>query len=52
MRRFLTIRFHLIVFALGLLGFCVGLWLAWPPLGWIGGGLVLMSISLFGDRKP
>ncbi len=49
--RLRAINPDLAVFAAGLLVCCYGLWLAWPPLGWIGGGAVLMAVSLFGDRK-
>ena len=41
----------LIVFSVGLLLFSLGLALAWPPLGLIGPGAVLILISLFGNRK-
>lgn len=41
---------NLIGFAIGWLALCYGLWVAWPPLGPICGGLILMAISLFGDR--
>ena len=44
----MTYRPELIAFAIGQLLFCVGLSLAWFPLGLIGGGLVLMGVSLFG----
>lgn len=39
-----------IAFAIGLLLFSAGLSLAWYPLGPIGGGAVLMAVSLFGPR--
>lgn len=48
----MKLRPDLVVFALGLIAFCAGLYMAWPPLGPIGGGVVLMAISLFGERKP
>jgi len=41
---------ELVAFAIGLLLFSIGLSLAWYPLGLIGGGAVLMAVSLFGDR--
>ena len=44
-------KLELIVFLLGLIFFSVGLSLAWLPAGLIGGGLVLMAISIFGSRK-
>lgn len=40
----------LIVFGAGLLLFGVGLYAIWPPLAYIGGGVVLMAISLFGGK--
>lgn len=43
-------RADLIAFAVGLLLFSIGLSLAWYPLGPIGGGVVLMAVSLFGPR--
>lgn len=43
-------RASLVVFAAGLVLFAGGLWLAWPPLGLIGPGAVLMAISLFGGQ--
>lgn len=42
----------LIAFVLGLLLFCAGLYAVWPPLAFIGGGAVLMGISLFGGKTP
>jgi len=36
------------VFVTGLVLFGAGLSWAWPPLGLIGAGLVLMAVSLFG----
>lgn len=43
----------LAVFALGLAAFGYGLWLAWPPLGPIGAGAVLMAVAIFGESpKP
>lgn len=39
-------------FGAGLFLFGVGLYLVWPPLAPLGVGLVLMSVSIFGDRKP
>lgn len=42
----------LAIFALGLVAFAWGLWMAWPPLGPIGAGLVLMSWCVFGEAKP
>jgi hypothetical protein len=44
-------RADLIGFAVGMVLFGIGLWLAWPPLGLIGPGAVLMGISLFGGQK-
>ena len=44
-------RAELFVFVLGLALFSVGLAMAWLPAGLIGGGLVLMAISIFGSRK-
>ena len=44
-------RIELFTFLLGLMLFSVGLSLAWLPAGLIGGGLVLMAISIFGSRK-
>lgn len=41
----------LICFSVGLVFFGFGLWLAWPPLGPIGVGVILMAISLFGDKQ-
>lgn len=41
-------RLTLFVFLLGLGLFGAGLWLAWPPLGFIGPGAILMAISIFG----
>lgn len=49
MKRF-SLSPDLIVFALGLLLFCSGLYAIWPPLAFIGGGAVLMGISLFGGK--
>lgn len=43
-------RPELVAFAVGLLLFCGGLSLAWAPLGLIGGGAVLMAVSLFGPK--
>lgn len=40
----------LIVFTFGLLMFSAGLYAIWPPLAFIGGGVVLMGISLFGGK--
>jgi len=40
----------LVVFALGLVLFGVGLGLAWLPLGLVGPGVVLMYISVAGER--
>lgn len=37
------------VFITGLVLFGFGLSWAWPPLGLIGAGLVLMAVSLFGN---
>jgi hypothetical protein len=42
---------HLVVFAAGLLLFAAGLFLVYPPAALIGPGLVLMAITLFGDRQ-
>ncbi|NMC84299.1 MAG: hypothetical protein GYA58_03335 [Anaerolineaceae bacterium] len=42
---------NLAVFILGLFSFAVGLYQIYPPAAWIGPGMVLMSISLFGDQK-
>lgn len=39
------------VFLVGLVLFSAGLALAWPPLGLIGPGLVLMAAVWFDDRK-
>jgi uncharacterized membrane protein YiaA len=38
-------RSNLAVFLVGLAAFSIGLYMAWPPLGPIGLGLVLMTIS-------
>jgi uncharacterized membrane protein YiaA len=38
------------VFLCGLILFGVGLWLAWPPLGLIGPGVVLMAVTVLGPR--
>ena len=46
----LAARADLLVFALGLVLFGVGLGLAWLPLGLVGPGVVLMYISLAGDK--
>lgn len=40
--------FSIIVFSFGLILFGLGLGWAWGPLGFIGTGLVLMCITLFG----
>lgn len=40
------------VFTLGLVLFAAGLAWAWPPLGLIGPGAVLMAFTLFGGGKP
>lgn len=40
---------NLIAFLIGLGLFAAGLWLAWPPAGLIGPGIVLMAISVLGD---
>lgn len=46
-------RLPLIVFALGLASFSIGLALVYVPAGFVGFGLVLMGISLFGAaRQP
>ena len=46
-----THRAELIVFLLGLMVFSVGLSLAWPPLGLIGGGIVLMLITIINPGR-
>lgn len=46
----MTNRYDAVAFIFGLLIFSVGLSLAWYPLGPIGGGLVLMAVSVFGPR--
>ncbi len=51
MKRFLKTRVELLGFAAGLLLFCAGLGLAWPPLGLIGAGGMLMALSLFGGDE-
>lgn len=38
------------VFVAGLALFAVGLYQAWPPLGPIGAGLVLMAVAVIGGR--
>lgn len=43
---------NLTVFVAGLALFAAGLSWAWPPLGPIGVGVVLMAVSLFGGGKP
>jgi hypothetical protein len=43
---------NLIGFGLGLAVFCVGVGLVYLPAALIAGGVVLMAISLFGDRTP
>jgi len=48
---FLSSRPGLLVFLAGLLLFGAGLSWAWPPLGPIGAGLVLMAVSVFGGKK-
>ena len=47
----MTRRVELLVFVFGLILFGAGLWMAWPPAGLIGPGLVLMAISVFGAGK-
>ena len=42
---------NLIVFAVGLITFALGLALIYIPAGLIGLGVVLMLISLFGERS-
>ena len=44
-------RIELLTFFLGLALFGAGLWMAWPPAGLIGPGLVLMAISILENRK-
>ncbi len=41
---------NLVVFCLGLLSFAAGVYLIYPPAALIGCGLILMAISLFGER--
>ena len=43
---------NLVGFALGLGVFCTGIGFVYWPAALIAGGIILMSISLFGDRKP
>jgi len=45
-----TIKPDLAVFAAGLFLFTFGLFLIYIPAGLIGAGLILMVISLFGDK--
>lgn len=40
-----------VVFLFGLLMFFVGVYLIYPPAALIGSGLILMAISLFGERQ-
>lgn len=46
----LSLSPDLIVFVFGLILFFSGLYAIWPPLAFIGGGMVLMGISLFGGK--
>lgn len=41
-------RLPLIVFVLGMALFGAGLYMAWPPLGLIGPGVVLIAVGVFG----
>lgn len=41
---------NLVVFIVGLLLFSAGIFLIYPPAAYIGAGIVLMAISLFGDQ--
>jgi hypothetical protein len=44
-------KLELAAFGIGLLLFSIGLSLIWFPLGLIGGGAVLMGVSMFGGPK-
>lgn len=46
------INANLVAFAAGLLLVTAGAYLIYLPAGLIIPGIVLMAISLFGDRKP
>ncbi len=42
---------EIVVFIAGLAVFAIGLSLAWPPLGLIGAGAVMMIVAAFGPRE-
>lgn len=44
-------RVEVVVFLLGLLLFAAGLSWAWPPLGPIGAGVVLMAWTVLGGEE-
>lgn len=46
----MTSKYDAIACIFGLLIFSAGLSLAWYPLGLIGGGAILMALSIFGPR--
>ena len=43
-----AIVFNSLAFFSGLMLFSVGAWLVYPPAAFIGSGLILMFVSLFG----
>lgn len=47
-RSWVAARINPLAFVVGLILFGCGLSWAWPPLGLIGAGMVLMAASLFG----
>jgi len=46
-----AVSLEFVVFACGLAAFVIGLALIYLPAGLIGGGLVLMSVAVFGPGK-
>lgn len=51
MKKLKNIPINFMVFVAGLLLFSGGAYLVYPPAAPIGAGIILMGISLFGERK-
>lgn len=52
MKNLKNIPINFVVFLVGLVLFSGGAYLIYPPAALIGSGVILIGISLFGERKP
>lgn len=46
----LKITTEMVVFSAGVLLFAVGTWFIYPPAALLASGVILMAISVFGDK--